>query len=191
MKKIVIFVAMIILSFSLFGCKTLSGIMPAKEKTQEEEMAAKPTPIPESQKIAPGGVITTENIEITINKIEFTNKVLPNDTTSYNTWFESDEGKVFLHIDVDVKNLHENDRMCDSIMSVTVDYNDGYTYTAFAVPEDGYQSFSDAYITSIASLQTLGVRLLTECPDEVETSTDKPLLIIFRIDGEEYFYQMR
>jgi hypothetical protein len=49
---------------------------------------------------------------------------------------------------------------------------------------------ADANITSIDPLQTLGVRFLIDCPQEVEES-DRPLLLTFLVGNEEYNYTMR
>lgn len=123
-----------------------------------------------------GDVITTDNMEITINKVELTYDVLPDDTSGFYTHYEAEPGNVYLHLDLDIKNLGKQNLPCDSILSATADYNSGYTYMGSAVPEDSTTGFTYANITSIKPLQTLGVHYIFECPQEVDEN-ENPLLI--------------
>lgn len=140
--------------------------------------------------ISIGDIITTDKFEVTINNIEFSYDVLPNDTSAFYMHYPADSGKVYIHIDTDVKNLQKQNIVCDSIMNVTADYDNGYTYTSQAIPEDASLGFNYANITSIDPLETLGVRYLIDAPQEVDES-DKPLFLIFDVDGNKYQYTMR
>ena len=137
-----------------------------------------------------GDTLTTNTCEITIKNIEFSYDVLPDDTSGFYTHYPADSGKVYIHIDTDVKNLQKQQMACDKIMDVTCDYNDGYGYTGQAIPEDASTGFTYANIKSIAPLETLGVRFLIDCPEEVATSAN-PTVIILKINGEKFQYQMK
>ncbi len=138
---------------------------------EETQTAQNGTPI------AVGGVITTDAMEITINKAELSYDVLPDDTSGFYTHYAADPGNVYIHLDVDVKNLGKQNLPCDEIMKTTADYNGGYTYGGQAVPEDANTGFTYANITSINPLQTLGVHFLFQCPQEVAESQN-PLSIM-------------
>ncbi|MBN7773841.1 hypothetical protein [Clostridium aminobutyricum] len=75
-------------------------------------------------------------------------------------------------------------------MTVEVDYNDGYKYTGFAVPEDSTTGFTYANIVNIAPLSMPGVRFLVECPQEVAESQN-PVKVIFTLGNDEYEYAIR
>lgn len=112
------------------------------------------------------------------------------DTSSFYTHYPADSGKVYIHIDTDVKNLQKQAAVCDNIMNVSADYNDGYTYHGQTIPEDSNLGFNYANITSINPLETLGVRFLIEVPDEVSTS-DTSLFLTFNVNGTKFNYTMR
>lgn len=70
-------------------------------KASEEDKAAEESSM---QEISAGDVITGENCEITINSVSLTYDVLSDDTSGFYTHYEADAGKVFIDVDVDVKN---------------------------------------------------------------------------------------
>jgi|GEM_PF-1060579 len=137
-----------------------------------------------------GDKITTDNMEIKIKKVELTYDVLPDKTNGVYTHYAADSGEVYIHVDVDVKNLQKQALPCDEIMTVEADYNNGYTYNSFAVPEDSLTGFTYANITAIDPLQTKGVRYLISCPQEVDKEKN-PLVLTFKLDKQEYIYTIR
>lgn len=155
----------------------------SEEPAASEEAEEKGTPI------AIGDVITTDSAEITIKNIEFSYDVLPDDTSSYYTHYAAESGKVYVHVDTDIKNIQKQNLSVDDIANVTVDYDDGYEYNAYATPEDSSLGFTYANITSIKPLDSLGVRYLANCPEEVATS-GKPVKVYFDINGDTYVYNL-
>ncbi len=126
-------------------------------------------------------------MEITINKAELSYDILPDDTSGFYNHYEADPGNVYIHLDLDVKNLAKQNLPCDEIIKATADYNGGYTYSGQAVPEDGSTRFTYANITSIKPLQTLGVHFLFQCPQEVAESQN-PLSITLEPSGTKDSY---
>lgn len=151
----------------------------------KEQLNSTPESIPEETAppqqgtpISIGESIVTDDVEITINKAELSYDVLPDNTSGFYTHYEADSGNVYIHLDVDVKNLGKQNLGCDDILTATADYNGGYTYSSFAVPEDSGTGFTYANITSIKPLETLGVHYLFKCPQEVEESTNSLFITI-------------
>lgn len=144
----------------------------------------------EKKKIKVGKTIKTSFAEIKIKKIEFSYDILPDNTSGYYTHYPAEKGKVYIHIDTDVKNIQKQPLEVDNILKVEADYNGGFTYTGGAVAEDSSLGFRYANITSIDPLSKLGVRYMIDCPQEVEESKDS-LILTFTIDNEEYEYKMR
>jgi len=144
------------------------------ETTTAEETETAETGI----QISVGETISNDYMEITINKVELTYDVLPDDVSGFYTHYEADQGNVYLHIDTDVKNLGKQNLACDEILKAVADYNSGYTYSGFAVPEDSGTGFTYANITSIKPLETLGVHYLFKCPQEVEESSNQLFVTI-------------
>ena len=159
----------------------------AQLETVPETTVEETQPVQKGTPIAVGGVITTDTMEITINKAELSYDVLPDDTSGFYTHYAADAGSVYLNLDVNVKNLGKQNLPCDEIMNATADYNGGYTYAGQAIPEDGSTGFTYANITSINPLGTLGVHFLFQCPQEVEESQN-PLFITLEPAGTKDSY---
>lgn len=157
------------------------------ETTSPETTPEETTTSQQGLTISVGETIVTDYAEITINKIELTYDVLPDNTSGFYSHYEADSGNVYIHLDVDVKNLGKQNLGCDDILSATADYNDGYTYSSFAVAEDSNTGFTYANITSINPLETLGMHYLFKCPQEVEESTN-PLFITITPNSSQDSY---
>lgn len=136
----------------------------------------------------PGDVISSDKMEVTINRVDFSYDVLPDDTNSFYTHYEADDGEVYIHIDTDVKNLSKKDLGCDDILTVKADYDNGFVYRGFAIVESTMTGFTYASITSINPLKTKGIHFLISCPEEVAES-DKPLFIELKLSGTNDVYK--
>lgn len=170
------------------NAKLKARISELEEAPSEEELAQEK----EAVEIVSGDTITSKNMEIIFNKIEFSYDVLPDDTSGMYTYahYEAEKGNVYIHVDADVKNLAKQDLNCDEILEVMADYNNGYTYKSFAVVDDSTTGFKYSNIASIKPLETGGIHFLVDCPKEV-AETELPLLLKFEFDGIQYAYDMR
>ena len=109
-------------SASDYSTTTISSSNEAKQETTSTPANKKP----EELLISVGDTIKSKDMEVTINKIEFSYDILPDNTSSFYTHYEADDGSVYIHIDSDVKNLSKQNLDCDEILSVRANYNDGY-----------------------------------------------------------------
>ncbi len=184
MKKLLALVLAMMLGIGICGCGI--GIIEEKENMisieEKEEITVK--------KVSVGDKIVTNNKEITINSVDLTYNVLPDDTDGFYTHYEADSGKVYVCVDADVTNKAKQNLGCDEIGKVTADYDGGYTYAGFVIVDDSSTGFTYANITSISPLETKGIKWLIECPQEVEES-EKPLFLEFTIDGEKFTHTIR
>ncbi len=178
--------------FSLSNNQTKSDMTETKESTPKPTSTPTPTPttLPE-QTLSLGQTITTPQYEFTLNKVELSYDVMPDNPPSYYSHYTAGSGQVYIYINATVKNLQKQDVECDEIYSVTADYNNGYTYNGFNITDDSDGDFTYANITSISPLQTLGVHCLIECPAEVETSNNPLSLSINLKNGTQYKYTVR
>ena len=137
-----------------------------------------------------GDTIISETAEITINHVELSYDVLPEEKGYFYTHYAADSGQVYIDVSVNVKNTQKQILSCTDVMTVKADYNDGYTYTAFPVVEDSNTGFTYASIVSIDPLETKGMHFLIDCPQEVE-ETGNPLFLEFLVEKEKYAYTIR
>lgn len=151
------------------------------ETITERETETTTEKVSEMQEISLGDTITSDFIEFTLNKVELSYDVMPDNPPSFYSHYAADPGQVYIHVDADVKNIAKQNLSCDEIYTVTADYDNGYTYSGFSVVEETDGDFTYANITSIIPLQTLGIHNLVNCPQEIETS-DKPLFIIITLN---------
>ncbi len=130
-------------------------------ETEEETEAVTEEVQEEIPTIQIGETVTTENFEFTLNKVELSYDVLPDDTSSFYTHYPAESGQVYIHLDADIKNTQKQNLNCDEIYEVVADYNSGYTYDGQPIVDDASTGFTYANITQIDPLQTLGVHLQT------------------------------
>ncbi|MCQ4935034.1 hypothetical protein [Anaerotignum propionicum] len=189
MKKVLCFFVLSVMFFTV-GCTANQSA--TKDVFEESTVAEgdKKAEEPSIQVISAGDVITGTNCEITIKSVNLSYDVLPDDTSGFYTHYPASPGKVLVDVDVDVKNTAKQNLSCDEIMKVTADYNDGYTYTGYAIVDDSTAGFTYANISQVDPLETKGMRYLIDCPEEVEQTTN-PLFLIFTLDQKDYKFVIR
>lgn len=196
-KKIVIIAAIVIVALIIVGNIGSSNTQTDTDNNQQSVGVADDNnntvenvnTEPQIQVVADGNVITTATKEVTIKKSEFSYDVEPDNPDSYYRHYAAEAGKVYLVLSVDVKNNGKAAVECDELLGVKADYNNGYSYSAFAVVDEG-NDLGYANITSLDPLSTQAMKYLIECPEEVETST-APLFLTITVDGVNYQYTIR
>lgn len=190
MKKILKLFVVLFLCVGTIGCENKDSSVNKSSKSSKDSATSVDKNVDETIQI--GDTITTDKYELTLKAVELSYDVEPEIPNSFYTHYEADEGKVYVYVKIDVKNLDKADLQCEDIYSISVDYNNGYTYSGFNIVREADTNFTYANITSITPLETLGVDSLVECPEEVEKSQDKPLIITVKLNnGDKYTYKMR
>lgn len=117
-------------------------------------------------------LIFPDKFEIKMTQMEFTSRVDPPHPDSFYSYYEvKDSDKVYIHSVFEVKNLKANELMADDILSVSILYDDKYSYTGFSTfEEDGGGDFNYTSISSIAPLTVGIIHFITEVPVEVRDS---------------------
>lgn len=164
------------------------------KKQNESVSEAPPTSTPSKEPtptIALGETVNTDSFEFTLNKVDLSYNVEPDNPPSYYTYYAASDGQVYVYVNATVKNLTQQTMRCDEIYSVTANYNNGYTYKGFNIITDTDGDFTYSNINSITPLQTMGIHCLIDCPKEVETSENPLVLTIKLRDGKEYLYTVR
>lgn len=138
-----------------------------------------------------GDVISTEDFDFTLNKVELTYELKPVNTSSVYTSYEAPDGKVYIHVDGDYYNKSKKDVCIRDLFVPSADYDNGYTYKGFAIVDDGDNSFTwgNSYVIC-TPLETCHYHGLIECPKVIDNS-DAPLVVYLKIGGETYAYTVR
>lgn len=144
-----------------------------------------------SGEVAIGEVVVTKNSEFNIDYADIVNSVVPPQPGDWYSYYEAEEGKVYVDICFAYKNTNSQNVEADSVISAELKYADKYEYTGFSIIEEGSRAdFTYSNITSIAPLSTEYVHYLFEVPQEVQTSGES-IEVTFTVDGNTYTYKVR
>ena len=138
-----------------------------------------------------GDTITTESFEYKIENVELTYEVLPPNTSSVYTSYPAEQGKVYLHMNGKLKNLMKRDIRIEETFTPAAIYGDGYVYDGFVIVEEDNSFDWNSSYSAGAPLETSGVHILVEMPDEIENTDDNILLSLKTTDGGTYQFNYR
>ena len=138
-----------------------------------------------------GDVIDTDDFTFTLNNVELTYELKPQNTSSVYTSYSADSGKVYIHVDGQYYNKAKRDICIRDLFVPTADYDNGYTYKGFAVTDKDDNSFTwvSSYVVC-TPLETCHYHGLIECPKVVD-ETEAPLVVYLEIGGDTYQYTVR
>ena len=141
--------------------------------------------------ISLGETIYGTDYEFTLKNVELTYELLPPNTSSAYTSYPAESGKVYVHVDADVKNTMQRDLRIDELFKTTVLYDGKYNYTGFPIVNDGDNRFDwvSSYVAA-TPLETAKAHGLVECPVEVDESGN-PITVFIEISGTVYEYTLR
>ena len=154
--------------------------------------AANEAPAQEEYKWATiGETIYTDEYEFTLRNVEMTYELLPPNTSSVYVSYPAESGKVFVHVEADVKNVMQRDIRIDELFTAGALYDMQYPYEGFTLVNDGDNRFDwvSSYVAA-TPLETCRAHSLIECPVEVDTS-GKSVYVNINIGDEVYYYKLR
>lgn len=129
--------------------------------------------------------------EFQVNEINFSKKILPPNTNGFYTYYEAKSpDSIFLDIVINIKNLDTIIRSVDDLVSVSVVYDNQYTYQATPIVVDADGSFTYPTISGVQPLLSKIVYYLITIPTEIQNS-NKSLVIIFYSGENEYYFNYR
>lgn len=139
-----------------------------------------------------GEVVAIENkCEFFIDYSNITEKVIPLHPSDWYTYYEAEDGKVYVDFCIGYKNWESTGVDTDKVLSAKLKYDDKYEYTGFStIEEKSRTDFTYSNITQVSPLSTEYIHYLFEVPAEVRDS-NKSLVIEFKIGGNIYSYAVR
>ncbi len=194
MKKLSAIILAAVLLFTLAACggnggneKTTEATTTAAETTTEATTEATTEPettAPQEKDLALGTSYTSNDCEITVNKISMSKKCKVSLGSNVSTSREAGEGNVFIIIDCDVKNVGTSEAdmySSEDIFKVSALYDGKYSYE---------QERSMVGEDNIAPLSEMQECVLIEVPAVVADGTE-PLELTFTFEGETYKHTVR
>lgn len=129
--------------------------------------------------------------EFQVTKIEFAKKILPPNTSGYYSYYEvKTSNSTFLDVVITVKNLDTITKSVDDLVSISILYDNNYTYNSSPIVVDSDGGFTYAIISGVQPLLSKEAHYLFTVPMEVQNSS-KSLIIIFYVGDKEFQYQYR
>lgn len=146
---------------------------------------------PAGQVIGLGETIVTPDYEFTLLNVETTYEVLPPNTNGVYSSYAAESGKVYVHIEADIKNTMQRDIRIDELFEPSCLYDEKYPYSGFvAVVDDGNRfDWVGSYVAA-TPLETCQAHGIIECPAEVDES-GKPILVYLQLGDTTYEYPLR
>jgi hypothetical protein len=201
---IILFLTMIIL-----GCSpSVSIVQTAIAQTQDASITVTPTlentstpkPMATLEPTATSSILQIRSIptdllisgccDLHIKKTYFGEKILPPNTSGYYTYYEAKSpSSTYMDIVMEIKNLDTMIKAAEDFASVSILYDNKYTYQASPILVDNNGDFTLAFY-GIEPLLKSEVHYLVEVPNEVQNSL-KPLELIIKAPGKEYHYKYR
>lgn len=154
-------------------------------------------PFPDSKMKADGNLKANEKLAVP-NKHEFwveyaniSKKIDPPKPGDFHTYYEADDGKVYVDFCLAYKNWTTHGVSADDVVKAELKYADKYNYSGFSIIEqESRTDFTYSNITRIPPLSVEYIHYLFEVPDEVENSSES-IIITFSIGDNEYSYTVR
>lgn len=135
-------------------------------------------------------MISTDNFDFTLNKVELTYEVNPEDTSGVYSSYEAENGKIYVHIDGKYYNKSSRDTCVRDLFVPSAEYDNNYSYKGFVAVDDGNRfDWASSYIIC-TPLETCHYHGIIECP-EIVGNTENPLKVNFKINGKLYEYVIR
>ena len=193
MKKVTLLLITIVLCFSICGCGITTVKQSKKNQTNDtnkEYETQESVKKDETKGITLGDKISTNDFDFTLNNVELTYTVNPEDTSSVYSSYDADSGKIFVHVDGSYYNKSKKDICVRDLFAPTVEYDDGYSYEGFVAVDDGNSfTWAQSYIVC-NPLATCHYHGIIECP-EVVSQSNAPLKVLITINGTKYEYSIR
>ena len=203
MKKIVSAFLALVLCVSLCACNG----------SKAPEAPAADVPAPETE--APveesvyklGDVIETDLFRITPSFTGYAyelanwpdeNYMTPGGDFSGQSPYNADEGKTEIYGEIFIEYIGEERNDVALNLFVSADYDNGYIFSGSDVHsgycvslEDDWKYSGPITFEPLSNYNTRIMRYCIEVPEQVETNTDKPLLVTFSVNGENFVYDFR
>ena len=140
--------------------------------------------------ISMGETVYADGYEFTLKNVEMSYEVLPPNTSSVYSSYPAPSGKVYVHVEADVKNTMQRDIRIDELYTASALYDGAYPYEGFTIVNDDNRfDWVGSYVAA-TPLETVGTHSLIECPVEVDESGNS-VIVTINIDGERYDYILR
>ena len=140
--------------------------------------------------ISIGDTISTDYFDFTLNKVEFSYEVKPENTSGYYRYYPANNGRVYLHIDAKFFSKAKRTMTLKELPVASANYDDGYIYDGFVIVDNDDRFFENSSSEVCVPLADCHYHCLIECPDSIETS-EGSLECFIKLGDTVYRYIVR
>ena len=141
--------------------------------------------------ISLGDTINGKDKEVSIESVNFSQKVEPPVMKSFYNYYQVDNSdNTYLYMILNCKNISTIDIDASSVANVKVKYNNAYTYNSFSAVPDNTLGFTYSNITKIKPLTSQQIYYLAEMPKTI-ADENTPIEIDILFENNTYKYQYR
>ena len=143
-----------------------------------------------STSLTVGGLVTVPGkAEFYVDFCQLAKDVRPPKPEGAYSYYEGEDGKVYIDLCLGFKNLGTEEVSADDIFECEVLYDGSYEYTTFEVAEDDNRGSLRSY-KDLSPLSNEYVHIISSVPEEVQTS-GKPLMLTIKYEGKKYTFDVR
>lgn len=130
--------------------------------------------------------------EFSITRSIISKTINPKNPDSYYHYLNSDDGKILVGLELEIKSLKNEAVLQNSIIKGKIIYDNNYEYICTISTEnpDGKDIETYTNLYNIEPLETLKYFVISEVPEEVSKS-GKSIKIIITVNGNEYSYNIK
>lgn len=144
------------------------------------------------KQVSLGDKITGKDWEIILESAQFSQKVEPPKKNTYYTYYQVDDSNnTYMYIILDCKNISTLDLKANSVATVTVKYNNKYTYSSYSIVPDNTLGFRYPELRNIKPLTSDKIYFLAEMPKTIAEETDTPVEIYIKFENQTYICKYR
>lgn len=207
MKKTIALLLALVMCLSLCACGGGNDIPETTEALAEATQAPTTEPPVEETVYKLGDVIETDLFKIIPSFTGYAyelanwpdeNYMTPAGEFSGTSPYSASEGKTAMYGEIQIEYIGNEKSDVDLNISISVDYDNGYIFQGDdvdmgnCVSIDGDWKYS-GHMTfePLSDATTRILRYCVEVPEQVETNTDKSLVVTFFVNGEAFVYDFR
>lgn len=163
------------------------------EADTSETATAEAEKVDEVQKIEVGQAVTIPDLcEFTVASASLKKEVAPPNPDGFYNYYAEEDGKTYVDVVINTKNLRTTARSADEFGTVTIYCSGGYEYGSFStIEENGGSNFTYTNITNVDPLETGVIHYIAEIPNELTDDQSVGMIAKIKMLDNDYELTVR
>lgn len=164
-----------------------------QSQTEPQDAASADSQEEEVPKIEIGQTTTIPDLcEFTVTSSGLKKEVVPPNPGDFYTYYSEEDGKTYVDVVINTKNLRTTARSADEFGSVKIYCSGGYEYDSFStIEENGGSNFTYTNITNVDPLETGVIHYIAEIPNELANDQSVGMIAKIKMLDNDYELTVR